>query len=128
MLDYIQEKQRRIKRHKYFRNKRYKQKLENDYNNRRVFYGSSPIMFITKEKDTKNYWYYTVDSPKRGRHYYVYYERPEVPYIILESRNSRNNSKKYFKKWSNKCIRKAKNLHHCGSSHKKVFDLWYTLF
>lgn len=128
MLDYIQEKAAKNKRHKYFREQRYKQKLENDYDNhRRVFYGN-PIVFITKEKDTKDHWHYIFDSPKRGRHYYVYYERPEVPYTILEHRKSRDNAKKYFKKWSNKCIRKAKNLHHCGSNHKKVFDLWYTLF
>ena len=92
-------------RHKYFRNLRYKQKLETKHD--RGGYNSHAY-FITWEPDTRdrresNNSY--LSNPKltsewdkrRGHDYYMYFDRPEVPYSIIEHHWGRNGWKKVMK-------------------------------
>ena len=94
-------------RHKYFRNLRYKQKLETQYEARRY----EGIYFYTKEPDPhyerehQFRWYWSGDDKYRGHDYYMYYDRPEVDYTIYESpRSCYRSAKQYFKKYSNKKV------------------------
>jgi hypothetical protein len=92
-------------RHKYFRNLRYKQKLETKHD--RGGYNSH-VYFITWEPDTRdrresNNSY--LSNPRltpewdkrRGHDYYMYFDRPEVPYSIIEHHWGRNGWKKVMK-------------------------------
>ena len=117
------------KRHKYFRNLRYKQKLESQYEARRY----KGIYFYTKEPDPRYErehsckWYFRGSRKSRGRDYYIYFDRPEVDYTIYESlRGNYRSSKQYFKKYSNKCVRRAKDVPN-HNQYRKVFDLWWTI-
>lgn len=116
-------------RHKYFRNLRYKQKLESQYEARRY----EGIYFYTKEPDPRyerehqSYWYWRGDDKYRGHNYYMYYDRPEVDYTIYESpRGCYRSAKQYFKKYSNKKVRRAKDIPN-HNQYRKVFDLWWTI-
>lgn len=74
-------------RHKYFRNLRYKQKLETKYDN-----GNRNIYFITKEPDPRQarelqafkYLYRQATEKYNGHDYYISWKRPEVPYTAME--------------------------------------------
>lgn len=140
-------------RHKYFRNLRYKQKLETRYDNRATGrYGSwNGVYFITDEVDPRNlreefyqyqtrYWKTEVTPEEyvnmrledltkkyRGHDYYLYYDRPEVPYSIIEyTDRPYGKAKKFYKKYTNKIIRHSKdNLQH--NQYRKQFDLWWTI-
>ncbi len=91
-------------RHKYFRNLRYKQKLEANYDN-----WHTGIYFITKEPDPReiresnNFYLRHPDTDPaewekvRGRDYYRCWQRPEVPYSIIEHAWGRNGWKKVMK-------------------------------
>ena len=95
------------KRHKYFRNKRYKQKLEARYNEFNGKYTS--LYFITNEPDPRgirednNFYLRNPDlSPsewdkRKGHAYFMYFKRPEVPYSIMECQWGRNGWKKIMK-------------------------------
>ena len=135
-------------RHKYFRNLRYKQKLETKYNNRSK-YGWTGVYFITDELDPKfirentlkRLWRSTyltaeeniqrkieINSKKHNGHdFYLYYERPEVPYSILESTDMLyGKAKKFYKKYTTRVIRHSKDvLNH--NQYRKQFDLWWTI-
>lgn len=108
-------------RHKYFRNLRYKQKLEAKYNN-----GNNHIYFITKEPDTRQCRYLNRSYEKfRGHDYYISWERPEVPYTIIKWHDEYG-YKKFCKKYSNRIVRRSKNeFQHNG--YRKEFDLWWTI-
>ena len=113
------------KRHKYFRNLRYKQKLESQYKAHR---GS--IYFCTKEPDTRyerehyHYRYWRGNEKKNGHNYYLYWDRPEVDYTIRESlRGNYGLRKQYYKKYSKKCVRRTKDITN-NNQYRKVFDLW----
>lgn len=121
-------------RHKYFRNLRYKQKLESQYDNRD--YSWCRVYFITKEPDPRHarewgyrypYSCWSVDDKYRGHDYYLYYDRPEVPYSIIEDRDRPfGKNKKFYKKYTNKIIRHSKDaLQH--NQYRKQFDLWWTI-
>ena len=78
-------------RHKYFRNLRYKQKLEADYNQWNGRYTN--VYFVTQEPDPRyirenRYKYpyscWSVYSKYRGHDFYLMWKRPEVSYSILE--------------------------------------------
>jgi hypothetical protein len=118
-------------RHKYFRNLRYKQKLETKYNNRG--YSWSGVYFITKEPDPRyarewgNRLYYRIDKKYRGHDYYLYYDRPEVPYSIVEYKDRPyGKSKKFYKKYTSRIIRHSEEalLH---NQYRKQFDLCWTI-
>lgn len=130
------------RQHKYFRNQRYKNKLEHMVGENRTYW--SRVYFITKEADTRfrrenateiayyesRGWEY--DKPYGGHDYYIYWERPEVEYSIKEYRSTPRRSKqnKYYKKYSNKIIRqefKQKGLCYNHCQYKKQFDLKWTL-
>ena len=118
-------------RHKYFRNLRYKQKLETQYNNRG--YAGSNVYFITKEPDPRyereRYFRFSgVDDKKhRGHDYYLYCDRPEVPYSTIEYIDRPyGKSKKFYKKYTSRIIRYSKDiLQH--NQYRKMFDLWWTI-
>lgn len=124
-------------RHKYFRNLRYKQKLETNHNNGGY---SSNVYFITKEPDTRalredKHWY--LGDPKltpewdkrRGHDYYIYFDRPEVPYSIIEHCWGRQGWKKVMKRQTARRNRRLKITEddlapRCKSFYKKVEDRW----
>ena len=140
-------------RHKYFRNLRYKQSLETRYNHRDTGrHGSwTGVYFVTDEVDPRDireqfyqyqtrYWKtevtpeeYTkmrlddLTKKSRGHDYYLYYDRPEVKYSILENKKAVYGSmKSYYKKYSNRIVRHSKDtLQH--NQYRKQFDLWWTI-
>ena len=93
-------------RHKYFRNQRYKQKLENNHDNGGY---SANVYFITQEPDTRarrednNFYLRNPDrnqsewDKRTGHDYYMYFDRPEVPYSVVEHSWGRNGWKKFMK-------------------------------
>jgi hypothetical protein len=77
------------------------------------------------EKYTQNWFYspiYYVDEYYVGRGRWV--ENPK-PYYKRIYRGKRS---RYYKKQSNKKIRKYRNEIHKGSSYKKVYDFWWNLW
>lgn len=140
-------------RHKYFRNLRYKQSLETRYNHRRTGrHGSwTGTYFITDEPDPRDireqFFQYEQririnDVPYeefcekrlnellkkyRGHDYYLYYDRPEVEYSILENKKETyGKMKSYYKKYSNRVVRRSKDVLQ-NNQYRKQFDLWWTL-
>ena len=118
-------------RHKYFRNLRYKQKLETQYNN-----AGSNVYFITKEPDPRHirewgyrypYSCFSVYKKYRGHDYYCYCDRPEVPYSTIEYKDRPyGKCKKFYKKYTSRIIRHSKDvLQH--NQYRKQFDLWWTI-
>jgi hypothetical protein len=135
-------------RHKYFRNLRYKQKLENRYDNRD--YSWCRLSFITDEPDPRYIREYAhkyqfrskydityeekvqkflddANKPFRGHEYYLYYDRPEVPYSIIEYKDRPyGKNKKFYKKYTTRVVRHSKDvLQH--NQYRKQFDLWWTI-
>lgn len=116
-------------KHKYFRNQRYKNSLERKYNNGYNESYPSNIVFLTEDLDPRakreEVWGCNYDFKKKT--HYKYYARPEVPYTIIVERYRPSESKRFFKKYSNRVVRRSKGSYN-GGSYKKVFDLWWTLF
>jgi hypothetical protein len=116
-------------KHKYFRNQRYKNSLERKYNNGYNESYPSNIVFLTEEQDSRAKreatWWCSYDFKKKTR--YIYYAKPEVPYTIKEEHHKPCKVKRFFKKYSNRVVRRTKDIYK-GRSYKKVFDLWWTLF
>ena len=125
-------------RNKYFRNLRYKQKLEARYNNGGWYSG---VYFITKEPDPRamredNNFYLrnpnqTPDKwdKRRGHEYFMYFKRPEVPYSILEFHWGRNGWKKLMKQQTARSNRRIKITEDDAawrekSFYKKYEDRW----
>ena len=115
-------------RHKYFRNLRYKQKLERKYDNKNY-----NIYFITQKPDPRelrqlNCYPYSKEyylKKFRGHDFYISWKRPEVPYSIKQW-HTENRYKTYLKKYSNRIVRRSKNeFQHNG--YRKEFDLWWTV-
>lgn len=115
-------------KHKYFRNLRYKQKLERKYDNY-----NRHIYFITEEPDPKelrslnNYPYLCKSylDKFRGHDYYISWERPEVPYSIKHW-HTKNHYKTYYKRYANRIVRRTKKESQ-HNQYKKEFDLWWTI-
>lgn len=125
-------------RHKYFRNLRYKQKLETRHDNGGC---NSGVYFLTLEPDPRQLrkekaWYeaHPYVSPREdfkvtGRHYYRYWERPEVPYAIIEHEWGRNGWKKVMKWQTSRRNRRIKITEDDvawreKSFYKKYEDRW----
>ena len=123
-------------RHKYFRNLRYKQKLETRYNNYDGWY--TGIYFITKEPDPRYirenqfkypYSCFSVDKKYRGHDYYLTWKRPEVPYSIQEYQHGRNGWKQLMKQQTVRRNRRIKITEDDAawrekSFYKKYEDRW----
>lgn len=113
-------------KHKYFRNLRYKQKLEKRYEENSY----SGICFFTKEVDTRykreyknSRWYREEKEKEKGHNYYLYFDRPEVKYTIHEDEDSSYTKRKqYYKRYSNKKVRKTKDIPN-HKQYRKIFDL-----
>ena len=119
------------KKHKYFRNLRYKQKLENMAGKNRTYF--SRVYYLTKEPDPENErkdsgkWWYRGPKKAKGRNYYLYWDRPEVDYAIVEYTTPRRSKmNKYYKKRSNKKVRQDVETYNYGS-YKKKFDIKWSL-
>lgn len=127
-------------RHKYFRNQRYKKKLER-LKSERCHSGSFGVMFITEGPDPqavadselhrpwvhigkiKPDWEYDrIGNSNKFR----YWDKPTIPYKITKVWYSACGIKKYYKKYSNRVVRRSKDIGQ-HSNYKKVFDLWWTI-
>ncbi len=126
-------------RHKYFRNLRYKQKLEARYDNCDGWH--TGIYFITKEPDPRavresnNFYLRYPDTDPvewekaRGREYYVSWKRPEISYSVLEYSHGRSGWKKILKWQSSRHNRRIKITEddtaiRAKGYYKKVEDRW----
>lgn len=117
-------------KHKYFRNKRYKEKLDNKYI---PYYANKHKEYITKEPDTlyqrtyQVFWYDGFNEKQRGRHYWLYFEKPEVPYTIKIKQNHRKYPA-YLRKVHRRRIRKTyKNEIIDNSLYKKYNEYWWDI-
>ena len=134
------------RQHKWFRNERYKLKLERDVDNHKTYY--SNVFFITKEPDyeyIQREWntrwasWYTDEKKweyltrkERGKDYYVYYDRPSVPYSIQYYRKSPRRSVRCvdLKKRTNKRLRqrwKQKGEVYQHNEYRRVHEYWWEL-
>jgi hypothetical protein len=118
-------------RHKYFRNLRYKQKLEAQYDNRD--YSWCRVYFLTKEPDPRYErerhlrFRSGTDEKYRGHDYYLYYDRPEVPYTVIEYVDRPyGKNKKFYKKYTSRILRHSKDVLQ-RNQYRKKFDLWWTI-
>ena len=119
--------------HKYFKNLRYKQKLESMYGTNKHYW--TTVYFTTKEPDwalekkKSRKWWYRGPEKVHGRDYYEYSEKPSVPYSIREyyTKSKRSKIKKFLKRYSNKVIRQHKLDDLRGGLYKKYFDIPWTL-
>ena len=134
------------RQHKWFRNERYKLKLERSVDNHKTYY--SNVFFITKEVDYEyvqkcwneysSYWW--TDEKKweyltrkeRGKDYYIYYNRPSVPYSIQYYHKSprRSARQKDLKKRTNRKIRQAfkqKGEVYQNNEYRRIQEFWWEL-
>ena len=136
---------KKVKRHhKYFIKERYKLKLERDVDKHKTYY--SNVFFITQEPDPKyireyenrgywwadaNKWEY-LNKKENGKDYYVYYDRPEVPYSIQYYHKSPRRSArcKDLKKRTNKRIRQRFKQYgeiYQNNEYRKIHEYWWEL-
>ena len=134
------------RQHKWFRNERYKLKLEHSVDNHKTYY--SNIFFITKEVDYEyvqkrwnEHWsYWWTDERKweyltrkeHGKDYYIYYDRPSVPYSIQYYHKSprRSARQKDLKKRTNRKIRQAfkqKGEVYQNNEYRRIQEFWWEL-
>jgi len=113
-----------MRKHKYFRNQDYRRKLDHKANAHGYF---QDIVYLTKEKDTaQNYRWFTPDEPD-FKGYFSYYHRPKVAYIVIHHpNNSCWRSKRYYKRYSNRMIRRTDNVY-SYNNYRRHFDLWWTV-
>lgn len=123
-------------RHKYFRNLRYKHKLEASYDQRNGRYTN--VYFVTQEPDPRyirEYGYrypyscWSVYDKYRGHNFYLTWKRPEVPYSILEYKHGRNAWKQLMKYQTARRNRRIKITEDDAawrekSFYKKYEDRW----
>ena len=134
------------RQHKWFRNKRYKLKLERDVDKHKTYY--SNVFFITKEVDYKyvqkrwnecwthgwtdeRKWEY-LTRKEQGKDYYVYYDRPSVPYSIQYYHKSprRSACQKDLKKRTNRKVRQAfkqKGDVYQNNEYRRIQEFWWEL-
>ena len=134
------------RQHKWFRNERYKLKLEHSVDNHKTYY--SNVFFITKEVDyeyVQKCWneyssYWCTDERKweyltrkeHGKDYYIYYNRPSVPYSIQYYHKSprRSARQKDLKKRTNRKIRQAfkqKGEVYQNNEYRRIQEFWWEL-
>ena len=83
--------------------------------------GEIGYLFVDDEKILE------VNNEYLGHNYYLYVDRPEVDYTIYEhTKRPYGDSKKYYKKYSNRCVRRTKDVPN-HNQYRKVFDLWWTI-
>ena len=132
--------------HKWFRKERYKQKLERDVDKHKTYY--SNVFFITKEPDPKyirermhycwaNWWteerkWDYLTKPDRGRDYFTYYDRPEVPYSIQYYHKSPRRSKRCvdLKKQTNRRLRQRWKQYgevYQHNEYRRTTEFWWDL-
>lgn len=123
-------------RHKYFRNLRYKQKLEASYDQSNGMYTN--VYFITQEPDPRYlreyghrypYSCFSVYDKYRGHDYYLTWKRPEVAYSIIEYEYGRNGWKQLMKHQTARRNRRIKITEDEAAPrekgfYKKVEDRW----
>ena len=134
------------RQHKYFRNQRYKNKLERDVDKHKTYY--SNVFFITKEPDyeyiqrewntswaswwtDEKKWEY-LTRKERGKDYYVYYDRPSVPYSIQYYRkpSRRSARQKDLKKRTSRRLRQRWKQYgetYQHNEYRKVTEFWWEL-
>ena len=132
--------------HKYFRKERYKLKLERDVDKHKTYY--SNVYFLTKEPDPKyireemarhwprwwteeKMWEY-LTTPDRGKDYFTYYDRPEVPYSIHYYTKSPRRSAHCvdLKKRTNKRVRQRWKQYgeiYQNNEYRRVHEYWWEL-
>jgi hypothetical protein len=134
------------RQHKWFRNERYKLKLERDVDKHKTYY--SNVFFITKEVDyeyvqkrwNERWAHWWTDERKweyltrkeRGKDYYVYYDRPSVPYSIQYYHKSprRSARQKDLKKRTNRKVRQAfrdKGVIYQNNEYRRIQEFWWEL-
>ena len=138
---------KKIKRqHKWFREERYKQKLECDVDKHKTYYSNA--FFITKEPDPKyirermhyrwaNWWteernWDYLNNPDRGKDYFTYYDRPEVPYSIQYYHKSPRRSARCveLKKRTNKRLRQRFKQYgeiYQHNEYRRIQEFWWEL-
>ena len=138
---------KKVKRHhKWFREQRYKQKLERDVDKHKTYY--SNVFFITQEPDPKyirerlchrwaHWWteekkWERLTRKVRGKDYYVYYDKPEVPYSIQYHPKSPRRSARCvdLKKRTNKRLRQRYKQYgetYQNNEYRKVHEFWWEL-
>lgn len=126
-------------RHKYFRNQRYRAKLENKYDGSHIYNG---IVVLTKEPATNQPieldWYGNAKGPDyyydRNRNRYEYFSpivKPDVSYTVLKICyvNRGNNYKTWLKKFRNRQFR-HNNKNWVSSerrSYQKLYEYWWDI-
>ena len=134
------------RQHKWFRNERYKLKLERDVDNHKTYY--SNVFFITKEPDfeyinrrwnerwpsswtDEKKWEY-LTRKESGKDYYVYYDRPSVSYSIQYYHKSPRRSalQTDLKKRTNRKVRQAfkqKGEIYQNNEYRRIQEFWWEL-
>ena len=134
------------RQHKFFRNERYKSKLEHDVDNHKTYY--SNVYFLTKEPDLEwiqrqwnrhwpawwsdeKKWEYLA-KPDKGKHYYTYYHRPSVSYSIKRYYKSPRRSARCvdLKKRTNKRLRQRWKQYgevYQNNEYRRVHEYWWEL-
>ena len=137
------------RQHKYFRNQRYKLKLERDVDNHKTYY--SNVFFVTKEPDprhlredihmyrcrgkwgiTDEEWIARESKPDDGRNTFTYYKRPEVPYTIRYYYKNAGRSKhqKFLKKQTARRVRqrwKQYGEYYNHNDYRRTTEFWWDL-
>ena len=115
--------------HKYFRNQRHKNKLEQKVLMTGWGYGRY-YYFMTKEPDPASLreWPFTPDIKARGKDYYCYYcNRPTIPYTIRQGQRRRT-FPKYYRNYCNRRLRKTfKDDIYDNCLYKKLTEYWWTI-
>ena len=137
------------RQHKYFRNQRYKQRLEHEVDNHRTYY--SNVYFVTKEPDprhlredihmyrcrgkwkiTDEEWIARESKPDDGRDTFTYYKRPEVPYSIQYYHKSPRRSAccVYLKKKTSRRLRQRWKQYgetYQHNDYRRTTEFWWEL-
>lgn len=133
------------RQHKWFRNQRYKMKLEHDVGNHRTYY--SNVYFTTKEPDyeivNRNFcecrsWqtdearWKSLTTPYPGRDYFVYYERPAIPYSVRRyyKRAGRSQHQKFLKRKTNRKVRRDFKQYgeiYQHNEYRRTTEFWWEL-
>ena len=122
-------------KNKFERREANRRRLERLYNNGINYGYPVRVEFHAEEPDYRyedtNHRYYCGPIPEDDGTY-KYWKRPSGKYYIREQHYyrphaGRESRKKFYKKVSNRRVRRSKGLYQRGQ-YKKMFDLWSTLF
>ena len=132
-----------MKKHKYFRDLEYKEKLEHRYDEKRGRYCGRSVYFLTEDVDTRfirEEWHHVLrfDNTYRAKHLFeknsnsnrfIYWDRPEVDYTVHEYLYKKESRKTFFKKYDNRVFRrkmkKCENILPSGGEYKKYCYAWW---